>query len=192
MVHGHGPQCGEQDHDRKGYHDFSMVHAGLRPCQHVQDERHEKRDKQGVHDDDGKRKSNVAPIYAHPYQAGGTCRHQGNDDKPRDDLRIVENQPGNEPGTQRQSDIENDEMKEKLDIELEAPASFTSPGRLYADLIKSIRRYHPSDDISMIEKAYQIAKEAHKAQKRKSGEPYIIIPSVWRLFWQIWRWIRRR
>ena len=113
MVHGHGPQCGEQDHDRKGYHDFSMVHAGLRPCQHVQDERHEKRDKQGVHDDDGKRKSNVAPIYAHPYQAGGTCRHQGNDDKPRDDLRIVENQPGNEPGTQRQSDIENDEMKEK-------------------------------------------------------------------------------
>ena len=70
----------------------------------------------------------------------------------------------------------NDEMKEKLDIELEAPASFTSPGRLYADLIKSIRRYHPSDDISMIEKAYQIAKEAHKAQKRKSGEPYIIHP----------------
>ena len=66
----------------------------------------------------------------------------------------------------------NDEMKEKLDIELEAPASFTSPGRLYADLIKSIRRYHPSDDISMIEKAYQIAKEAHKAQKRKSGGDY--------------------
>lgn len=70
----------------------------------------------------------------------------------------------------------NDDVKEKLDIELEAPASFTSPGRLYADLIKSIRRYHPSDDISMIEKAYQIAREAHKTQKRKSGEPYIIHP----------------
>ncbi|MDO5415983.1 MAG: bifunctional (p)ppGpp synthetase/guanosine-3',5'-bis(diphosphate) 3'-pyrophosphohydrolase [Lachnospiraceae bacterium] len=70
----------------------------------------------------------------------------------------------------------NEGMKEKLDIELEAPASFTSPETLYADLIQSIRRYHPSDDISMIEKAYKIADEAHKDQKRKSGEPYIIHP----------------
>ncbi|MDO5349808.1 MAG: bifunctional (p)ppGpp synthetase/guanosine-3',5'-bis(diphosphate) 3'-pyrophosphohydrolase [Lachnospiraceae bacterium] len=68
------------------------------------------------------------------------------------------------------------ELKEKLDIELEAPASFTSPETLYDDLIQGIRRYHPSDDISMIEKAYQIAAEAHKEQKRKSGEPYIIHP----------------
>lgn len=68
------------------------------------------------------------------------------------------------------------EIKEKLDIELEAPASFTSPETLYADLIKGIRRYHPSDDISMIEKAYQVAAQAHKEQKRKSGEPYIIHP----------------
>ena len=40
----------------------------------------------------------------------------------------------------------------KLDIELEAPADFTSPEELYKDLIATIRRYHPSDDISMIEK----------------------------------------
>ena len=66
--------------------------------------------------------------------------------------------------------------KEKLDIELEAPADFTSPEVLYQDLIKSIRKYHPSDDISQIEKAYRIAREAHKDQKRKSGEPYIIHP----------------
>ena len=70
----------------------------------------------------------------------------------------------------------NEGMKEKLDIELEAPASFTSPEELYADLIRSIRRYHPSDDISMIEKAYRIADQAHAEQKRKSGEPYIIHP----------------
>src|SRR5699024_4365532 len=53
---------------------------------------------------------------------------------------------------------------------------FTSPEELYADLIRSIRRYHPSDDISMIEKAYRIADKAHANQKRKSGEPYIIHP----------------
>lgn len=64
----------------------------------------------------------------------------------------------------------------KLDNELEAPADFTSPEELYQDLIASIRRYHPSDDISMIEKAYRLASEAHKTQKRKSGEPYIIHP----------------
>ena len=64
----------------------------------------------------------------------------------------------------------------KLDIELEAPADFTSPEELYKDLIATIRRYHPSDDISMIEKAYHVASEAHKGQKRKSKEPYIIHP----------------
>ena len=66
--------------------------------------------------------------------------------------------------------------KEKLDIELEAPADFTSPEVLYQDLINTIRKYHPSDDITMIEKAYRIADEAHKGQARKSGEAYIIHP----------------
>ncbi|MCD7907868.1 MAG: bifunctional (p)ppGpp synthetase/guanosine-3',5'-bis(diphosphate) 3'-pyrophosphohydrolase, partial [Clostridium sp.] len=46
----------------------------------------------------------------------------------------------------------------------------------YQDLIATIRKYHPSDDITMIEKAYRVAKEAHREQKRKSGEPYIIHP----------------
>ncbi len=39
-----------------------------------------------------------------------------------------------------------------------------------------MRKYHPSTDISMIEKAYKIAYEAHEGQCRKSGEPYIIHP----------------
>jgi GTP pyrophosphokinase len=66
--------------------------------------------------------------------------------------------------------------KQGLDTELEAPADFTSPEVLYEELVKSIRRYHPSDDITMIKKAYQIAHDAHNDQKRKSGEPYIIHP----------------
>ena len=53
---------------------------------------------------------------------------------------------------------------------------FTSPEELYGELIRSVNRYHPSDDISLIEKAYRVASEAHKNQKRKSGEPYIIHP----------------
>lgn len=53
---------------------------------------------------------------------------------------------------------------------------FITPEELYEDLIQRVRKYHPSDDISMIEKAYAVASEAHKNQRRKSGEPYIIHP----------------
>ena len=47
---------------------------------------------------------------------------------------------------------------------------------IYQKLIRTIQSYHPSNDFSMIERAYKIAKEAHKEQHRKSGEPYIIHP----------------
>ena len=68
------------------------------------------------------------------------------------------------------------EKIKRLDQELEAPPDFTSPEVLYQELVSEIRKYHPSDDISMVEKAYEIAYNAHKDQKRKSGEPYIIHP----------------
>ncbi len=51
-----------------------------------------------------------------------------------------------------------------------------SPEELYQELISRVRKYHPSDDISLIEKAYNLASMAHKNQLRKSGEPYIIHP----------------
>jgi len=57
-----------------------------------------------------------------------------------------------------------------------APADFTAPEILYKELIDKVRSYHPSADISMIEKAYILADNAHKNQLRKSGEPYIIHP----------------
>ena len=60
--------------------------------------------------------------------------------------------------------------------DLETPADFTPPEELYKELIEKIKAYHPSEDFSMIEKAYKLADEAHKGQKRKSGEPYIIHP----------------
>ncbi|MDR2751475.1 MAG: HD domain-containing protein, partial [Clostridiales bacterium] len=47
---------------------------------------------------------------------------------------------------------------------------------MYQDLVTKIKMYHPSQDLSAIERAYQLALEAHKAQLRKSGEPYIIHP----------------
>ncbi|MCD8232185.1 MAG: bifunctional (p)ppGpp synthetase/guanosine-3',5'-bis(diphosphate) 3'-pyrophosphohydrolase [Clostridiales bacterium] len=53
---------------------------------------------------------------------------------------------------------------------------FVKPEDLYDQLLASIRKYHPSEDISMVERAYKLASGAHKDQKRKSGEPYIIHP----------------
>ncbi|MCD8054896.1 MAG: bifunctional (p)ppGpp synthetase/guanosine-3',5'-bis(diphosphate) 3'-pyrophosphohydrolase [Lachnospiraceae bacterium] len=47
---------------------------------------------------------------------------------------------------------------------------------LYEELVETIRRYHPSDDLSQVEKAYRIARKQHEGQLRKSGEPYIIHP----------------
>ncbi len=62
------------------------------------------------------------------------------------------------------------------DGRIKAIQEFQSPEQLYQDLIDRVQKYHPSDDISLIEKAYRTAYEAHKEQVRKSGEPYIIHP----------------
>ena len=59
---------------------------------------------------------------------------------------------------------------------VKAPEDYQDPEELYQALIARVRKYHPSADITMIEKAYQIGKEANKDQFRKSGEPYIIHP----------------
>lgn len=43
-------------------------------------------------------------------------------------------------------------------------------------MIEKIGTYHPTKDLSLIEKAYKLALDAHGNQLRKSGEPYIIHP----------------
>lgn len=74
--------------------------------------------------------------------------------------------------------IDSDVETGKLDDTntLLKPDNFTEPEELYQCLIARIREYHPSSDISMIQKAYEVACKAHSGQKRKSGEPYIIHP----------------
>ena len=64
----------------------------------------------------------------------------------------------------------------KIEIELKTPADFTSPDEVYDQLVDTIKRYHPDADLTKIRRAYEIARDAHKDQKRKSGEPYIIHP----------------
>ncbi|MBO4290636.1 MAG: bifunctional (p)ppGpp synthetase/guanosine-3',5'-bis(diphosphate) 3'-pyrophosphohydrolase [Lachnospiraceae bacterium] len=56
------------------------------------------------------------------------------------------------------------------------PEEFETPDKLYQELISCVKKYHPSDDITIIAKAYETARKAHDGQFRKSGEPYIIHP----------------
>lgn len=76
--------------------------------------------------------------------------------------------------------LEYEQLNKNLEVvdghAVKAPEDYQDPEQLYQALVARVRKYHPSTDISMIEKAYKIAKEAHKDQVRKSGEPYIIHP----------------
>lgn len=76
--------------------------------------------------------------------------------------------------------LEYEQLNKNLEVvdghAVKAPEDYQDPEQLYQALVARVRKYHPSTDISMIEKAYKIAKEAHKDQARKSGEPYIIHP----------------
>ncbi len=43
-------------------------------------------------------------------------------------------------------------------------------------MLARVQKYNPGDGYKLVEKAYLFAQEAHKDQKRKSGEPYFIHP----------------
>ncbi len=75
--------------------------------------------------------------------------------------------------------MKDEKLKEEVDAvdaRIKKMDDFSSPEDLYQELIADVRKYHPSDDISMIRKGYEVAAKAHEGQKRKSGEPYIIHP----------------
>ncbi len=72
--------------------------------------------------------------------------------------------------------LKNITIEEASEDSMRSMKDFTSPDDLYQELLRSVAKYHPSDDLSMIERAYATAYKAHGDQKRKSGEPYIIHP----------------
>ncbi|MEE1086647.1 MAG: bifunctional (p)ppGpp synthetase/guanosine-3',5'-bis(diphosphate) 3'-pyrophosphohydrolase [Schaedlerella sp.] len=59
---------------------------------------------------------------------------------------------------------------------IKAPEDYQNPDVLYEKLIGRMKRYYPVSELSMVARAYRLAKNAHKDQVRKSGEPYIIHP----------------
>lgn len=94
------------------------------------------------------------------------------------------------------TEIKNSEMKKaeikKADANVKTMEDFTSPEILYDELIASVKKYHPSTDISMIEKAYKIAYEAHEVRRENPENHISFIRFALRSFWQIWSWTKRR
>ena len=47
---------------------------------------------------------------------------------------------------------------------------------MIAPVVRAVRRYHPDEDIQVLQRAYEVANRCHEGQKRKSGDPYITHP----------------
>lgn len=60
-------------------------------------------------------------------------------------------------------------QRRKIEERPLTPPQTNVPSELFEILKKSILDYHPSTDLSLIEKAYKVADKAHSGQKRKSG-----------------------
>ena len=63
--------------------------------------------------------------------------------------------------------IVEEKMKQNVaDVEasVKKMEDFTSPTELYRTLVEGVKRYHPSDDLTLIDKAYRVADEAHRGQ----------------------------
>ncbi len=73
-----------------------------------------------------------------------------------------------------------DKLEDKIQINnttvVKDPKDYEDSEVLYNRLIETIKKYHPATDFGDIKKAYDMAFAAHKDQKRRSGEPYIIHP----------------
>lgn len=55
----------------------------------------------------------------------------------------------------------------------------------FKHLIDTIHTYLPQAKCDDVTKAYNLAEEAHKDQRRVSGEPYILHPLAVARYWQI-------
>lgn len=75
--------------------------------------------------------------------------------------------------------LEYEELNKNLEMvdghAVKAPEDYQDPEQLYQALIARVRKYHPSADITMIEKAYRIGKKLIKI--RYASQRAIYYPS---------------
>ena len=87
-----------------------------------------------------------------------------------------------------------EERKNSIAIDtgkIESIGDYRCPEDLYQGLIRRVRKYHPSDDISLIEKAYEVARKAHEGSCANQGSLISFIRCMSPLFWRTSNWIRK-
>ena len=92
---------------------------------------------------------------------------------------LVPEQEGLSNGPEIVAAAEEGENGSRIRIEkrtLEATNANATPEELWEELKRKYLSYRPESELEPIERAYRLASEKHKDQKRKSGEPYIIHP----------------
>ena len=88
--------------------------------------------------------------------------------------------------TMDKAEQEKLESVKKADAAVKTMQDFTSPEVLYEELIASVKKYHPSTDISMIQKAYEVI----RSENQESRISYILF--VWQSYLQILSWTKKR
>ena len=51
-----------------------------------------------------------------------------------------------------------------------------SPDEMFSDIVATFVGSHPTGDVERLERAYEVASEHHRGQKRATGDPYIVHP----------------
>ena len=74
--------------------------------------------------------------------------------------------------------MSEDSLTEKRSVEgfTDSAVAGRTPDDMFEDIVASFTRSHPSGDVDLLERAYAVAKEQHKGQKRATGDPYIVHP----------------
>ena len=77
---------------------------------------------------------------------------------------------------------EYEELNKNLEIvdghAVKAPEDYQDPEQLYHVLIERVRKYHPSADVTQIEKAYNLAKKSAWRPKEKVGRTVYYPPAL--------------
>jgi GTP pyrophosphokinase len=64
----------------------------------------------------------------------------------------------------------------KADVFVDPAVAGKSPDEMFDEVVAAFTRAHPSGDVDLLQRAYAVAKEQHKGQKRATGDPYIVHP----------------
>ena len=54
---------------------------------------------------------------------------------------------------------------------LDPGTSQTHFSPMIAPVVRALRKYHPEEDIQVLQRAFEVANRHHRGQKRKSGDP---------------------